>query len=160
MPNYDGIVLRSRIKIDEDFLSQCHQLKFIARAGSGLENIDVNAAENKNIKCFNAPEGNRQAVAEHTLGMLLSLFNNLNKSDKEVRNGIWDREGNRGVELAGKTVGIIKNLPQSSLEFKKGHRFLVNIINTKGGNSFNYLIIIIIILLVVIAAAVFISKRK
>ena len=107
MPNYDGIVLRSRIKIDEDFLSQCHQLKFIARAGSGLENIDVNAAENKNIKCFNAPEGNRQAVAEHTLGMLLSLFNNLNKSDKEVRNGIWDREGNRGVELAGKTVGII-----------------------------------------------------
>ena len=107
MPNYDGIVLRSRIKIDEDFLSQCHQLKFIARAGSGLENIDVNAAENKNIKCFNASEGNRQAVAEHTLGMILSLFNNLNKSDKEVRNGIWDREGNRGVELAGKTVGII-----------------------------------------------------
>ena len=107
IPNYDGIVLRSRIKIDEDFLSQCHQLKFIARAGSGLENIDVNAAENKNIKYFNASEGNRQAVAEHALGMLLSLFNNLNKSDREVRKGIWEREGNRGVELAGKTVGII-----------------------------------------------------
>jgi len=105
--NYEGVVLRSRIKMDEDFLSQCHNLKFIARAGSGLENIDVNAAKNKNIKCFNAAEGNRQAVAEHALGMLLSLFNNLNKSDKEVRNGIWEREGNTGVELAGKTIGII-----------------------------------------------------
>ncbi len=105
--NYEGIVLRSRIKMDEDFLSKCHNLKFIARAGSGLENIDVIEAEKRNIKCFNASEGNRQAVAEHALGMLLSLFNNLNKSDREVRNGIWEREGNRGVELAGKTVGII-----------------------------------------------------
>jgi D-3-phosphoglycerate dehydrogenase len=105
--NYEGIVLRSRIKMDEDFLSKCHNLKFIARVGSGLENIDEEYAKSKNIKCFNAAEGNRQAVAEHALGMLLSLFNNLNKSDKEVRNGIWEREGNRGVELAGKTVGII-----------------------------------------------------
>mgnify|MGYP006093850285 FL=1 len=105
--NYEGIVLRSRIKMDEDFLSKCHNLKFIARAGSGLENIDEEYAKSKNIKCFNAAEGNRQAVAEHTLGMLLSLFNNLNKSDKEVRNGIWEREGNTGVELAGKTIGII-----------------------------------------------------
>ena len=105
--NYEGIVLRSRIKIDEDFLSKCHNLKFIARAGSGLENIDEEYAKSKNIKCFNAAEGNRQAVAEHTLGMLLSLFNNLNKSDKEVRNRIWEREGNTGVELAGKTIGII-----------------------------------------------------
>ena len=104
---YEGIVLRSRIKMDEDFLSKCHNLKFIARAGSGLENIDEEYAKSKNIKCFNAAEGNRQAVAEHTLGMLLSLFNNLNKSDKEVRNGIWEREGNTGVELAGKTIGII-----------------------------------------------------
>ena len=105
--NYEGIVLRSRIKMDEDFLSKCHNLKFIARVGSGLENIDEEYAKSKNIKCVNAAEGNRQAVAEHTLGMLLSLFNNLNKSDKEVRNGIWEREGNTGVELAGKTIGII-----------------------------------------------------
>ncbi|MDP7243895.1 MAG: NAD(P)-dependent oxidoreductase [Flavobacteriales bacterium] len=105
--NYEGIVLRSRIKMDEDFLSKCHNLKFIARAGSGLENIDEEYAKSKNIKCFNAAEGNRQAVAEHTLGMLLSLFNNLNRSDKEVRSGIWEREVNTGVELAGKTIGII-----------------------------------------------------
>jgi len=105
--NYEGIVLRSRIKMDEDFLSKCHNLKFIARAGSGLENIDEEYAKSKNIKCFNAAEGNRQAVAEHTLGMLLSLFNNLNRSDKEVRSGVWEREVNTGVELAGKTIGII-----------------------------------------------------
>ena len=105
--NYKGIVLRSRIKMDEDFLSKCHNLKFIARAGSGLENIDEEYAKSKNIKCFNAAEGNRQAVAEHTLGMLLSLFNNLNRSDKEVRSGVWEREVNTGVELAGKTIGII-----------------------------------------------------
>ncbi|MBC8265498.1 MAG: hydroxyacid dehydrogenase [Flavobacteriales bacterium] len=105
--DYEGIVLRSRISIDADFLSQCHNLKFIARAGSGMENIDIISAEKRNIKCFNAGEGNRQAVAEHALGMLLSLFNNLNKSDKEVRNGVWEREGNRGIELAGKTIGII-----------------------------------------------------
>ena len=105
--DYEGIVLRSRIKIDYDFLNKCQGLKFIARAGSGLENIDVIEAAKRNIKCFNAPEGNRQAVAEHTLGMLLSLFNNLNKSDKEVRKGIWERENNRGIELFGKTIGII-----------------------------------------------------
>lgn len=105
--DYEGIVLRSRIKIDYDFLNKCQGLKFIARAGSGLENIDVIEAEKRNIKCFNAPEGNRQAVAEHTLGMLLSLFNNLNKSDQEVRKGIWERENNRGIELSGKTIGII-----------------------------------------------------
>ena len=105
--DYEGIVLRSRIKIDYDFLNKCQGLKFIARAGSGLENIDVIEAAKRNIKCFNAPEGNRQAVAEHTLGMLLSLFNNLNKSDQEVRKGIWERENNRGIELSGKTIGII-----------------------------------------------------
>ena len=105
--DYDGIVLRSRIKIDHDFLNQCQKLKFIARAGSGLENIDVIEAEERNINLLNAAEGNRQAVAEHALGMLLSLFNNLNKSDREVRNEIWEREANRGVELSQKTVGII-----------------------------------------------------
>ena len=105
--NYEGIIIRSRFIIDSNFIRKAKNLKFIARAGSGLENIDVEFAKSKNIKCFNAPEGNRQAVAEHSLGMLLSLFNNLNTSDKEVRIGKWEREGNRGMELTGKTVGII-----------------------------------------------------
>ncbi|MGY8988853.1 MAG: NAD(P)-dependent oxidoreductase, partial [Flavobacteriales bacterium] len=105
--NYKGIIIRSRFIIDSDFIRKAKNLQFIARAGSGLENIDVKFAESKNIKCFNASEGNRQSVAEHSLGMLLSLFNNLNTVDREVRNGRWERESNRGVELAGKTVGII-----------------------------------------------------
>jgi D-3-phosphoglycerate dehydrogenase len=105
--NYQGIIIRSRFKIDKQFINCGSNLKFIARAGSGLENIDVDYAERKNIHCYNAAEGNRQAVADHALTMLLSLFNNLNKADKEVRNGIWEREGNRGIELAGKTVAII-----------------------------------------------------
>ena len=105
--NYEGIVIRSRFKIDSNFIDRAKKLKFIARAGSGIENIDVEFAESKNIKCFNASEGNKQAVAEHAIGMILSLFNNLNKSDKEVREGIWEREGNRGIELSGKTIGII-----------------------------------------------------
>jgi len=105
--NYQGIIIRSRFNIDKHFIDCGSNLKFIARAGSGLENIDVDYAENKNIHCYNAAEGNRQAVAEHALGMLLSLFNSLNKADQEVRNGVWEREGNRGIELAGKTVAII-----------------------------------------------------
>jgi len=105
--NYQAIIIRSRFKIDKQFIDKATHLKFIARAGSGLENIDVDYAENKNIHCYNAAEGNRQAVAEHALGMLLSLFNNLNTADQEIRNGVWEREGNRGIELAGKTVAII-----------------------------------------------------
>jgi len=105
--NYQGVIIRSRFKIDKQFIDYGSNLKFIARAGSGLENIDVEYAENKNIHCYNAAEGNRQAVAEHALGMLLSLFNNLSRADQEVRNGVWEREGNRGIELAGKTVAII-----------------------------------------------------
>ena len=105
--NYQGVIIRSRFKIDKEFIDYASELKFIARAGSGLENIDVNYAESKNINCYNAAEGNRQAVAEHTLGMLLSLFNNLNKADQEVRTGIWKREKNRGRELTKKTIGII-----------------------------------------------------
>jgi len=104
---YDGIIIRSRFKIDSKFLDKAKKLKFIARAGSGLENIDVEYADSKRIKCFNASEGNRQAVAEHALGMILSLFNNLSISDKEVRNGKWERERNRGIELSGKTIAII-----------------------------------------------------
>ena len=104
---YDGLIIRSRFAIDESFLNKATNLKFIGRVGAGLENIDVEYAKEKDIFLAAAPEGNRNAVGEHTLGMLLSLFNKLNKGDQEVRNGKWDREGNRGVELDGKTVGIV-----------------------------------------------------
>lgn len=104
---YDGIVIRSRYKIDREFIDAAPNLKFIARVGAGLESIDVEYAEKHGIKLFSAPEGNSNAVGEHSLGMLLSLFNRLNKADKEVREGLWQREENRGVELDGKTVGLI-----------------------------------------------------
>ncbi len=105
--NYNGIVIRSRFKIDKTFIDKAKNLKFIARVGAGLESIDCDYATSKNIHLIAAPEGNRNAVGEHALGMLLSLFNNLNKADKEVKHGIWQREANRGYELDGKTVGII-----------------------------------------------------
>lgn len=102
-----GIVIRSRFTMDAAFLSEAQQISFIARSGAGMENIDVAYCDNRGIELFNAPEGNRNAVAEHALGMLLNLFRNVKKGDAEVRQGIWDREGNRGVELDGKTIGII-----------------------------------------------------
>jgi D-3-phosphoglycerate dehydrogenase len=104
---YDGIIIRSRFTIDKQFLDQATKLKFIGRVGAGLENIDGNYAKLKGICLISAPEGNRNAVGEHALGMLLALFNKLNKADKEVRQGKWLREDNRGVELDGKTVGLI-----------------------------------------------------
>lgn len=104
---YDGLVIRSRFDIDKAFLQAAPNLKFIARVGAGLESIDVDYAEEKEIALFSAPEGNRNAVAEHTLGMLLALFNKLHKADREVHRGFWNREANRGIELDGKTVGII-----------------------------------------------------
>lgn len=104
---YDGIVIRSRFTIDKQFLDKATNLKFIGRVGAGLENIDCDYSLQKNIELISAPEGNRNAVGEHALGMLLSLFNKLNKADKEVREGKWLREENRGIELDGKTVGII-----------------------------------------------------
>lgn len=104
---YDGIVLRSRFKIDKAFLDAATNLKFIGRVGAGLENIDCEYAEQKGIKLIAAPEGNKTAVAEHALGMLLNLMNKLLFVDKEVRNGVWKREENRGIEIEGKTVGII-----------------------------------------------------
>ena len=105
--NYDGLIIRSRFKIDKIFINAAKKLKFIARAGSGTENIDIKYADKKNIKCFNAAEGNRQAVAEHALAMILNLLNNISVSDLEIRTGLWNREKNRGFELSGKTIGII-----------------------------------------------------
>ena len=104
---YQGIVIRSRFKIDQTFLDKATNLQFIARVGAGLESIDCTYALSKNIQLIAAPEGNKNAVAEHTLGMILSLFNNLNQADNEIKSGHWNREKNRGHELDGKTVGII-----------------------------------------------------
>ena len=104
---YDGIIIRSRFSIDKAFLDAATNLKFIGRVGAGLENIDGAYAQKKGITLIAAPEGNRNAVGEHSLAMLLSLFNKLNKADEEVRQGKWLREENRGLELDGKTVGLI-----------------------------------------------------
>ena len=104
---YDGFIIRSRFKIDAAFLAKATNLQFIGRVGAGLENIDCEYAASKNIELIAAPEGNRNAVGEHSLAMLLSLFNKLNKADREVKNGKWLREDNRGIELDGKTIGLI-----------------------------------------------------
>ena len=104
---YDGLIIRSRFTIDKKFLDKAANLKLIGRVGAGLENIDCEYAESKGITLIAAPEGNRNAVGEHSLAMLLSLFNKLNKADNEIRNGSWLREENRGIELDGKTVGLI-----------------------------------------------------
>ena len=103
----EGLVIRSRFTLDVSTLIKFPNLKFIARSGSGLENIDVEYCTKKDIKVFNSPEGNRTAVAEHAIGMLLSLFNNLKRGDEEVKSGIWKREENRGIEIEGKTIGIV-----------------------------------------------------
>lgn len=105
--NYEGVVIRSRFNIDKQFLDKASNLKFIARVGAGLESIDEECAAKKGVQLISAPEGNRNAVGEHALGMILSLFNNLKKADFEIRQGKWLREANRGIELEGKTIGII-----------------------------------------------------
>ena len=105
--DYDGIIIRSRFPIDKTFLDKATRLKFIGRVGAGLENIDGAYAESKGITLIAAPEGNRNAVGEHTLGMLLALLNKLKKANNEIKNGKWLREENRGWELDGKTIGII-----------------------------------------------------
>lgn len=107
IPQYDAIVIRSKFKITKEILDAAINLKCIGRVGAGMENIDVEYALSKGIKCVHAPEGNRVAVGEHAMGMLLMLLNHLKRADDEVRNGIWKRAENRGYEIAGKTIGII-----------------------------------------------------
>lgn len=107
LPQYDGLVIRSKTFVDRELLEAGNKLKFIARAGAGLDLIDLPEAMNRNIDVFHAGEGNRDAVAEQAVGMLLALFNNIIRADRQVRQGVWDREGNRGVEIMNKTVGII-----------------------------------------------------
>ena len=107
MLGVEGIIIRSRFPIEKEFLDAAPDLKFIGRVGAGMENIDLDHAAALGIACFSAPEGNRNAVGEHALGMLLSLLNHLNRADLEVRSGIWKREENRGLELDGRVVGII-----------------------------------------------------
>jgi D-3-phosphoglycerate dehydrogenase len=105
--HYEGLVIRSKTNIDNEIISKAVKLKFIARAGAGTDNIDIFACEEQNITCLHAAGANADAVGEQALGMLLALLANITKADKEVRNGIWDREGNSGFELNGKTIGII-----------------------------------------------------
>ena len=107
IPNYDGVIVRSKLKLDKEFFAHATKLKFVGRAGAGLDQIDLSEAEKRNIHLLNAPQGNRDAVGEHTVGMLLCLFNKLHLADRQVRNFIWDREANRGLELYGKSVGIM-----------------------------------------------------
>ena len=105
--NYDGIVIRSRFSIDKQFIDRAKKLKFIARVGAGMENIDCQYAESKNICLISSPEGNMNAVGEHTLGLLLALLNKFKKADQEIKKGICLREENRGYELDYLTIGII-----------------------------------------------------
>lgn len=104
---YEGLIIRSKTFIDEEVFQKATKLRFIGRAGAGLDLIDLEAAQRYGVRVFAANEGNRDAVAEQAVGMLLGLFANIAKADREVRQGIWDREGNRGIELMGKTVGLI-----------------------------------------------------
>lgn len=105
--DYQGIIIRSRFKIDKNFLDKATNLEFIARVGAGLESIDCDYAISKNISLIAAPEGNANAVGEHTLGMLLSLLNKINQANNEIKLGNWNRESNRGHEIEGKTIAII-----------------------------------------------------
>jgi D-3-phosphoglycerate dehydrogenase len=105
--DYTGIILRSKIIIDKTIIDKAKNLRFIARVGSGMESIDATYAESKGIACINSPEGNRDALGEHALGMLLCLLNNICRANTQIRNGIWQREENRGFEIKDKTIGII-----------------------------------------------------
>lgn len=126
--DYVGIAVRTKFRIDEELFNAAPNLKFVARAGAGLDNIDEAIAKSRNIQLINAPEGNRDAVGEHAIGLLLALMNNFHRADIEIRNGIWDREGNRGYELKGKTVGLIGYGFMGQQMAKKLVGFEVNVI--------------------------------
>lgn len=124
----EGVIIRSKFPLNKEVFDKAPNLKFIGRVGAGMENIDVDMAESKGIILFNAPEGNRDAVAEHSVGMLLALTNRLLIADTEVRNGIWRREENRGTEINGKTIAIIGYGNMGSAFAKRLEGFGVNII--------------------------------
>ncbi|UCS93619.1 2-hydroxyacid dehydrogenase [Echinicola marina] len=125
---YEGLIIRSKTPMDKPLLEKAAQLKFIGRAGAGLDKIDLDYIEEHGIKLFHAPEGNRDAVGEHAIGMLLALFNHFTKADKEVRSGVWDREGNRGEELKGKTIGVFGYGNMGSTFAKKLKGFEVKVL--------------------------------
>ena len=126
--DYFGIIIRSKINIDKAIIDKAKNLKFIGRVGSGMESIDIDYAEAKGIICLNSPEGNRDAVGEHMIGLLLNLLNKISIADKQVRKGIWEREGNRGMEIKGKTIGIIGYGNMGSSVAKKLMGFEANVI--------------------------------
>jgi D-3-phosphoglycerate dehydrogenase len=128
LTKYDGVIIRSRFRFDAELLGKLPHLKFIARVGAGMENIDVGFAESKGIVCFHAPEGNRNAVAEHAMGMLLAMLNHLCRANSEVKAGKWIREANRGEELEGKTIAIIGFGNTGSSLARKLKGFDVNIL--------------------------------
>ncbi|GAB2768449.1 2-hydroxyacid dehydrogenase [Rhabdobacter roseus] len=107
LPQFEGLIIRSKTRVDREMLAQAARLRFIARAGAGLDLIDLEAVQGRHIQLFHAGEGNRDAVAEQAVGMLLGLMANILKADRQVRQGTWDREGNRGTELMDKTVGLV-----------------------------------------------------
>lgn len=107
LPNYDGLLMRNRVMIDKEFIDQHSKLRFVGRVGSGLEKVDLAYAKEKGLEVFSSPEGNKDSVAEHALGMLLAWLNKLVHADNQIRSSVWDRNPNRGEELQGKTVGII-----------------------------------------------------
>ncbi|MDA9250863.1 hydroxyacid dehydrogenase, partial [Flavobacteriaceae bacterium] len=125
---YDGLIIRSRFPVDEAFLLNAKKLKFIGRVGAGMENIDLAAVKKHNIQLVNSPEGNRNAVGEHTLGMLLNLFNKLLPAHQSVQSGKWEREQHRGEELSGKTIGIIGYGNMGKSFSKKLSGFEVNVL--------------------------------
>ena len=129
--DYDGLILRSRFKIDKYFIDNASNLKFIARVGSGLENIDCNYAKSKNIEVISSPEGNSNAVGDHAMGLLLSLLNNINISSNQVKNGLWFREKNRGIEIEGKTVAIL-GMGNTGKNFAKKIGFLLTSLEVSG----------------------------
>ena len=106
LAGYEGLIIRSKTPVDRELVERGENLKMLARAGAGIDQIDLSALEERNITLINAPEGNRNALAEHALGMLLALLHNISRANNEVKGGIWQREANRGLELTGKTVGI------------------------------------------------------